>query len=116
MGWVKQASGTAPKTPSTLLSLSLPAGTFMVTLTGAGTDAGGDGWVRVQCDVTQATGIAASAFVMGQAASLASSGVVSLSSAGTLDVQCDSDPLFGSLPDGVNLELGAIQLDKANVE
>ena len=114
--WFRQASGTAPKTPSTLLTLSLPAGTFMVTLAGEGTDAGGDGWVRVQCNVTEAPGIAASTLVTGQAASLASTGSVSLSSPGTLDVQCDSDPLFGSLPDGVELELAAIQVNNAHVE
>jgi hypothetical protein len=114
--WFRQVSGTAPKTPSVLLALSLPAGTFMVTLTGEGTDAGGDGWVRVRCSVTEARGIAASAFVTGQAASLASSGVVSLASPGKLDVECDSDPLFGSLPDGVDIQLSAIQTDNAHVE
>ncbi len=113
--WFKEASSPAYPNPFTLLSLSLPAGTYMVTLTGEAIDASADGQVRVQCFVPT-TAMNASVFVTGQAGSLASSGVVSLASPGSIDVKCDGDTPLGAPADAVDVGLTAIEVDTASVQ
>ncbi|HST25026.1 MAG TPA: hypothetical protein VLJ76_03460 [Gaiellaceae bacterium] len=113
--WFKEASSLAYPNPFTLLSLSLPPGTYMVTLTGEAIDASADGQVRVQCFVPTPA-MNASVFVTGQAGSFASSGVASLASPGSIDVKCDGDTPIGAPADAVDVGLTAIQVEQANVE
>jgi len=112
-GWFKRVQGTAPIVPGyTYISLSLPAGTFMVTLTGEAVDEfGGDGKLEVQCTSLPA-GLTAAAFVTGQVAALADANVVSFGAPGSIDLSC----LSTSGADSLNVELSAIQLDRAHVE
>jgi len=113
--WFKEASSPAYPNPFTLLSLSLPAGIYTVTLTGEAIDASADGQVRVQCFVP-ATAMNASVFVTGQAGSLASSGVLTLAAPESIDVKCDGDTPVGAPADAVDVGLTATQVDQANVD
>jgi hypothetical protein len=116
IGWFTAGSGTI-STSRQLASLSLPAGTFMVTLTGEGVDSLGDpdGYVRVGC-LVQGTDIAAPLYLKGQGGSLAGSGVVTLAAPTALAVDCNPDPFDPGDPPFVRVELSAIQVDKANVQ
>ena len=116
VGWFTEGSGTI-RTSQQLASLSLPAGTFMVTLTGEGVDSLGDpdSYVRVGCSVP-GTDIAAPLYLKGEAGSLAGSGVVTLATPAALAVNCNPDPFDPGDPPFVKVELTAIQVDTAHVQ
>lgn len=115
-GWFTEASATIG-TPHDLASLSLPSGTFMLTLTGLAVNSSGDdnGYVRVGCSVS-GTDVAAPLFLKGKGGSFAGSGVVTLAAPATLVVTCNPDPFDAGDPPFVKVELSAIQVDKANVQ
>lgn len=116
VGWFTKGSGTAFPTDQTFASLSLPAGTFMVTLTGEGVDPdGADGYVRLGCSIP-GTAVAAPLFLKGQGGSLAGSGVVTLPAPAALHVDCHSDPFDPADPPLVFVQLSAIQVDEAHVQ
>lgn len=116
VGWFTEGSATI-RTPRDLASLSLPAGTFMLTLTGEGVNSSGDddGYVRVGCSVS-GTDVAAPLFLKGKGGSFAGSGVATLAAPAALVVSCNPDPFDPGDPPFVKVELSAIQVDKANVQ